>query len=92
MDNRNDKGALWENFLFIERMKRNEYKRHLCSHYFWRTYTGAELDYVEDYDGELHGYEFKWQKKSKAPQTWLNTYDNADYQLINKDNFVQFIT
>ena len=50
-------------------MKRNEYNGHYCNKYFWRTYTGAELDYVEEYGGQLHGYEFKWNKISKAPQS-----------------------
>lgn len=87
---RNDVGALWENFLMIERFKRNEYQKHYCSSYFWRTYTGAELDYVEEYAGKLHGYEFKWSKTAKAPQSWLDNY-NAEYSYVNKDNFLEFL-
>ena len=67
INQRNDVSALWENFLLCERMKRNEYQRHHCNRYFWRTYTGAALDYVEEYAGELHGYKFKWQQQTKAP-------------------------
>lgn len=90
IDKRNDIGALWENFLIVERLKRNGYQSHLCSQYFWRTYTGAELDYIEEYGGKLFGYEFKWKKESKAPQSWLATY-NGSFQCLNKENFVDFI-
>ncbi|MFT5703952.1 MAG: putative AAA+ superfamily ATPase, partial [Rickettsiales bacterium] len=82
---RNDVGALWENFLMLERIKRNSYQRHYCNQYFWRTYTGAELDYVEEYAGELHGYEFKYSKISKAPKSWIETYkqENARFECVN---------
>ena len=90
LNNRNDIGALWENFLILERLKRNEYQQHFCAKYFWRTYTGAELDYVEENEGQLYGYEIKYQKTKKAPQTWLDTY-NGKYSCINKDNFWEFI-
>lgn len=90
IDKRNDVGSLWENFLILERFKRNEYQSHLCSRYFWRTYTGAELDYIEEYGGKLCGYEFKWKKNSKAPRSWLETY-NGDFQCLNKENFVDFV-
>ena len=90
LDKRNDVGALWENFLILERLKRNEYKSHLCSKYFWRTYTGAEIDYIEEYGGKLYGYEFKWRKISKAPKSWVETY-NGDFQCLNKENFVDFV-
>ena len=91
LDSRNDVGALWENFLIIERLKRNGYLKHYCSQYFWRTYTGAELDYIEEYDGKLHGYEFKWSKKQlKAPETWTSEY-NGSFECVNKDSFVGFV-
>ena len=93
IDNRNDIGALWENFLMLERVKRNEYKQHFCAQYFWRTYTGAELDYIEEYGGRLYGYEFKWNRLSKVPQSWIDTYqkENASFECLNKENFVDFI-
>lgn len=92
MDFRNDQWQLWENFIIIERMKFNDYASFHKNIYFWRTYTGAELDYIEDFDGKLHGYEVKWGNKiPKAPKTWLNTYENATFNYINKDNFLDFI-
>lgn len=90
LNNRNDRGALWENFLIMERLKRNEYQKHFCSQYFWRTYTGAELDYIEEYNGKLYGYELKWSKLAKAPESWVETY-HAEYSCINKDSFIQFV-
>lgn len=87
---RNDLGPLWENFLFVERMKRNEYVNHIYDEYFWRTYSGAELDYVEKYDGNLYGYEFKWSKTRNAPKLWSKEY-NGSYSCINRDNFLEFI-
>ncbi|MCB0687976.1 MAG: ATP-binding protein [Saprospiraceae bacterium] len=93
LQNRNDTGALWENLLLIERIKKNEYSKFYANQYFWRTHTGAELDYVEEKDGVFHGFEFKWGKKRvHAPQTWLNTYPDASYQLINQNNFLDFIS
>ncbi|MBI5916584.1 MAG: ATP-binding protein [Bacteroidetes bacterium] len=92
LDMRQDVGSLWENFLVAERRKKVGYQRLYGTSYFWRTYSGAELDYVEERDGQLFGYEFKWKSsKAKAPATWLETYGNASYQLVNRDNFLEFV-
>ena len=90
LEDRNDVGMLWENFVIIERLKYNSYHKRFASSYFWRTYTGAELDYMEEYRGKLHGYEIKWKKKSKAPSSWIENY-KADFNCINRDNFLKFI-
>ncbi|MCB0554774.1 MAG: ATP-binding protein [Phaeodactylibacter sp.] len=89
---RTDTGALWENFLIVERMKKIKYARELVNSYFWRTYTGVELDYVEETGGMLYGFEMKWNKSAKAPATWLENYPNAQYACINRDNFVDFVS
>ncbi len=90
---RRDIGALWENFLLSERRKKMEYGTLYANTYFWRTHSGAELDYVEEKDGKLHGYEFKWKTtKGRPPKTWVETYANASCQRINPDNFMEFIT
>ncbi len=92
LDMRNDVGALWENFLILERKKKLAYEYNFANTYFWRTYTGAELDYVEESGGMLSGYEFKFKPKNKiAPATWIETYENASFQVVNKDNFLDFI-
>ncbi len=88
---RNDRGAIWENFLLLERMKRNQYDRRHVNGYFWRTYSGVELDYLEEIDGGLHGYEMKWGKAAKASSSWLNTYPEATYNCITQENYLDFI-
>jgi predicted AAA+ superfamily ATPase len=90
---RNDVGQLWENFLFIERMKRNAFAGHNANYYYWRTYDQQEIDLIEESGGKLRGFEFKWNplKKAKAPKAWIETYDNASYEVITKDNYREFI-
>ncbi len=94
LDVRNDVGALWENFLVVERMKYRRYTRQYGNSYFWRTYGQQEIDLIEDYDGKLHGYEFKWSstKIPKAPQEWVSAYPDASFEVINRDNFLKFVT
>jgi uncharacterized protein len=93
IENRNDVGELWENYLFIERLKKQEYKRIYSNNYFWRTYDKKEIDLVEERDGKLYAYEFKWgKKKAKKPTEWLKTYKEAEYEVINQDNYLNFIS
>lgn len=89
---RDDVGMLWQNFMFMERIKKQEYKRIYANNFFWRTYDQKEIDMVEEREGKLYGYEFKWgNRKAKAPRLWLDTYANAEYSVINKDNFINFL-
>ena len=93
LENRNDKGQLWENFLLIERRKYLDYTNKLASQYFWRITTGAELDYVEEQDGRLYGYEFKaGHKLARLPKSWSEHYSGAKAQTINRENYLEFIT
>lgn len=91
---RNDAGALWENYLFMERMKKQEYHKIYANNYFWRTYDQKEIDLIEEHDGKLYGYEFKWssEKQSRPPHAWFAMYKEAEYQVIHKDNYLEFIT
>jgi len=91
---RNDAGALWENFLIMERIKRNSYLGEPAASYFWRTYTGAEIDYVEERGGALTGYEFTWGKgaKKRMPPSWGAAYPNAHYETIDQENYFSFVT
>ena len=89
---RNDKGELWENFLFIERQRYNDYNRPTPNHFFWRLYSGAELDYIESKDGRLDGYEFKWKtKRKKAPKSWTTHYPEASFKGIDRGNYLSFV-
>lgn len=91
---RNDIGELWENYIFIERMKKRTYIGPNANYYFWRTYSQQEIDLVEERGGNLYGFEFKWSiKKNKtAPSEWLKSYRDADYSIINPDNYLDFIS
>lgn len=92
LTDRNDIGQLWENFLIVERMKLMAYKQEFSSIYFWRTHTGAELDYIEERGGLFHGFEFKWgEKTSNVPGRWVKAYPNSKFKCINKGNFLDFV-
>lgn len=89
---RNDVGMLWENFLYMERLKTKSYKRIFASDYFWRTYDRQEIDLIEERDGKLFAYEFKWQPKNvKAPKAWSDAYPDSEFQVISKENFLEFL-
>lgn len=90
---RDDIGKLWENFIVVERLKRNTYLQQPSSLYFWRTYTGMEVDLVEESGESLSGYEIKWNKSNvKPPAAWHHTYSDASWKLITADNYLDFIT
>jgi len=89
---RNDTGQLWENYMISERIKYQEYKRVLSNNYFWRTYEQQEIDWVEERDGSLFAYEFKWKEsKAKIPSQWKNAYPNSTFEVITVNNFENWI-
>ncbi len=89
---RNDAGALWENFLIVERLKKTAYQKIYANRYFWRTWEGQEVDFVEEREGKLYGYEMKWGGKEHAPpRAWFATYPNATYEVITRDNYLDFV-
>lgn len=89
---RSDKGALWENWLVAERMKLNAYSEKYANTYFWRTHDGAEIDYIEENDGCLTAYEFKWKEHQiRFPASFLQSYPEHKTNLINRENFEEFI-
>ncbi|MBI2995636.1 MAG: ATP-binding protein [Candidatus Melainabacteria bacterium] len=93
IDLRDDIGMLWENYIITERIKKQEYCQIFTNNYFWRTYEGQEIDFVEEKKGKLHGYEVKWnvKKKVRKPLAWLKNYKNGAFTVINKDNYLKFI-
>jgi predicted AAA+ superfamily ATPase len=89
---RNDIGALWENYMISERLKYQSYKRISSNNYFWRTYEQQEIDWVEEREGSLFGYEFKWKEdKFKIPTQWKSAYPGASVELINVNNFNEWL-
>src|SRR3989339_981376 len=90
---RNDIGMIWENYVVVERIKRQEYIGPHAHNYFWRTYDQQEIDWVEEQGGQLHGYEIKWNthKTPKIPPAWRVNYPEAKYDVIRKNNYLDFI-
>ena len=91
---RTDKGALWENYLISERMKLYSYQRMYGFRYFWRTNQQQEIDYIEERDGLMHAYEFKWnnKKSAKIPLTFSKAYPEYRFELIDNTNYTDFIS
>jgi predicted AAA+ superfamily ATPase len=90
---RNDTGSLWENFMIIERLKARSYGNIYARDYFWRTWEKQEIDLLEDYDGRLHAYEFKWSstRKSKPPSAFREKYPDASYDVVSPENFLRYL-
>ncbi len=92
LSSRNDVGMLWENFLFSERLKVLEYNEMYSSLYFWRTYDKKEIDLVEEREGKIFAFEFKYKPiKEKIPEVWRQSYPGAVYKQISRENFLEFL-
>ena len=90
---RNDTGELWENYIVTERLKKLEYTRAGVNSYFWRTYDKKEIDIVEEGGGKLSGFEIKWNdSRAKAPKDWYMNYPDAGFEVVNRSNYIKFIT
>lgn len=94
LEMRDDVGQLWENFIFIERLKKSSYAQFYGNRYFWRTYEGQEIDFIEEIENKLSAFETKWSanKKVKAPSTWKESYPDSVFQVITPDNYLEYIT
>jgi len=90
---RSDIGMLWENFMISERIKRNNYTGCYANMYFWRTHDQKEIDLVEEEDGIMRTFEFKWNVKSKArmPQDFAAAYPNNTFNVITPESFWDFV-
>ncbi|MDA3930363.1 MAG: ATP-binding protein [Prolixibacteraceae bacterium] len=88
---RMDTGVLWENFIIAERLKFLSNNSQNIKPYFWRTYTGAEVDFIEEQNGILTAIEIKYKKpRNKAPQTWIDNYGN-NFRCITTENFWEYV-
>lgn len=90
---RSDAGQLFENYMIVERMKYCQRSNRLCNRYFWRTTSQSEIDYIEESDGILSAFEFKWNPRRKAslPKSFSNAYPGTDFAVVNPDNYDQFL-
>ena len=93
LDLRTDTGALWENYIISERIKHNSYNAFYGKSYFWRTQQQQEVDYIEDYDGVLHAYEFKWSttKQPRLTETFAKNYPDHTFAVVSPDNYQDFV-
>lgn len=93
LSQRNDTGALWENYMISERLKFQSYKGMIVNNFFWRTYDRQEIDWVEERDGSLFAYELKWKQENiKVPDAWRKAYPGSHFKLINQENYFDWIT
>ena len=75
-----------------ERLKYLHYKKIFANRYFWRTYQQQELDYIEEINGKLYAYEYKFSKKeAKIPSKFQNAYEVEEFRTINRDNYLDFV-
>ena len=90
---RTDTGALWENYVIAERLKHNAYNIFYGKSYFWRTQQQQEIDYIEDIDGMLHAYEFKWNenKHPRLTDTFAKGYPNHTFTIVSPENYQSFV-
>lgn len=93
LETRNDIGQLWKNFVFIERLKMTSYKGFYGNRYFWRTYQGQEVDFIEEIEQQLHAFEMKWSPKKtiKAPAAWKDNYPESSFITITPDNYLDYL-
>ena len=90
---RNDQGILWENYCFSERIKKMSYQQQNARHYFWRTYDQQEIDLIEVKDEQIIAVDFKWgNQKKKIPGFFAKNYPDASFTIINKENYLEFIS
>lgn len=91
LDSRTDIGQLWENFLAVERLKKNEYSQVQKEYFFWRSYEKAEIDWVETEENKIIAFEFKWKAvKPHTPKAFREAY-NEDVKIVSKDNYLEFV-
>lgn len=94
VESRTDVGELWENLVIAERMKQNAYAGSFAQSYFWRTRQQHEIDYIEEADGQLQAFEFKWNERKsnvKCPESFRTAYPHAAYHVITPKNIEEFL-
>jgi hypothetical protein len=93
IENRTDIGALWENYLVSERVKYLAYQQKWVNHWYWRTTEQQEIDYLEEENGKLTAYEFKWNPTAKVsiPNAFKQSYPLAEINIIHRENFYEFL-
>ena len=85
---REDKGALWENLFFTERLKRHAFRRDGGEIFFWRTKKQHEMDFVEVVDGTIAAFECKAGNKSNTNsiKAFKRAYPNIPVTVVSPEN------
>ena len=86
-------GTLWENIIISERLKRNAYSGSYCNYWFWRTQQQKEIDYIEEEDGRISTFEFKWNPlaKYKYPKQFVEAYPESSFTVVTPANMEMFL-
>ena len=93
LESRADVGQLWENLMISERVKRNDYCRKYSQMYFWRTHQQQEIDLIEEVDGHLTAFEFKWKKPTvRLPKSFAESYSDTNLYVITPENYQSFLS
>lgn len=89
-----DTGALFENYIISERIKKLKYEKSYAQSYFWRTSAKQEIDYIEDIDGKISAFEFKWnpKRKAKVPLSFARSYPDAEFKVVTRDNYEEILS
>ena len=89
---RNDIGALFENFIFMELVKRSGIEGAFDRYYFWRTHEGKEIDIIKESEGKLAALECKWARDDvSAPRAWKEAYPDSSFAVIHPGNYLDFV-
>ena len=93
LEMRDDVGKLWENFALMERIKHQSYHSLFVNNYFWRTWSQSEIDLIEEQDGKLSAFEFKFSsvRHTSPPKEFSNNYKDSSFQVVSPDNILEFL-
>ena len=92
LDLRNDAGAIWENLVIAEKIKKSRLVNNLQNFYFWRSYSGVEVDLIVESNNKLEAYEIKLSKdKTKAKNEFYENYPDIKIEIINRDNYQKYL-
>lgn len=94
INSRNDKGALWENFIISEKIKYQRYNNLFHKNYFWRTQQQQEIDFIEEYDGMMYAFEIKWNplKDVRFSKTFKTAYPDHELNVVTPENYQDFLS
>lgn len=94
VESRDDVGAMWENFVIAELLKKQSIEAKWVNTWFWRTQQKQEIDLVQEHNGQITAFEIKWNPKkagTRCPVSFAKAYPEAKYQVITPENFDELV-